>query len=406
MDESLKSARLTYLALLAVCATVLLFGFSPSKTPMYQAAIDQLETLASIDNAAMQSALGEAVNDELGDFDFTSEFTLNMTKYVSGEARAGIDFAPAAMVPHYMESFPSEASLAEIETYILADPALYVFKPDQQAWDQAVQKGLRNIYRQVSRTDARSFVIESLDLKDTAVLWKISNVGVGALGRGKPIDAQATLTIHWDYHYDATPQAIPVRGRFEPVLSATFSSWMDRQESLRDLRFRQNSHTLVFPKLRPVWDQVRASTIDAAIAALGQNIAASKKHITVLGLNVSEDVVSLVAPLAILSLVVYLLTHLKHIWQIREGNIAILMSYPWMALFPETLARLLTLVTLLLLPTTANVVILLRVWDIHSPLAWIGLACFVLSLLVEVGVLKKLAMLQREISTHLRAPSA
>lgn len=406
MEESLKSARLTYLTLLAVCATVLLFGFSPSKTPVYQAAIGELETLASIDNTAMQSALAQAVNKELADFDFTSKFREHLDNYVHGKARPGIDLSPAAIVPYYTEPFPSDASLAEIEAYFLADPAMYVFKPDQDAWNQAVQKSLRNIYQQVNRTDARSFVIGSLDMKDPDVLWKISNLGVVALGRGKPIDAQATLTIHWNYHYDADPQTTLVRGRFEPVSSTSFSSWLDEQESLRDLRVRQNSHDLVFPSLRPVWDQVRASTIDAAIAVMGQNIAASKKHITVLGLNVSEDVVSLVAPLAILSLVVYLLTHLKHIWQIREGKIAILRSYPWMALFPETLARLLTLVTLLLLPTSANAVILLRVWDIHSPLAWIGLGCFLLSLLVEAAVLKKLAMLQREITSHLREPPA
>jgi hypothetical protein len=99
MNESLKSARVTYLALLAVCATVLLFAFSPSKVAQYEAAIGELNLLAGIDHSALHEAADQAVNEALKHFDFRTVFHQVIDNYAYGLAHPGMGMTKSAKSP-------------------------------------------------------------------------------------------------------------------------------------------------------------------------------------------------------------------------------------------------------------------------------------------------------------------
>jgi hypothetical protein len=403
MEESLKSARISYLALLAVCATVLLFGFSPNKADIYESGINELNILRSIDKSSLHDYFYEAVNTELKDFDFKAQFNKRINNYTYAKASPDIDWSPAKILPYAFEPLPLTATLAEIESYFLNTYPLYVFKPHLESWEYAMTRGIRDIHNTVSRTDARAFIIESVNLKDSSAIAKFQKImktppeTINQDGS----DVYATLTIFWAFFYTAEPEQQPVRGRFVPLESYTFASWFNTQDSLRTLKQRMGDQDMLFPNLRPVWNQIRTSTIDEAIVMLNRKNSESKKSMTVLGFTANEDIIILVAPLTILCVFLYLLVQILHIRTIEKNYAEILSEFPWIVLFPGVLSRFLTYGSLSLLPTLANTVILIRSWDMHSNSTWVGLLFAFLSLMVGIKAIHEIMRLQRPIKRYL-----
>jgi hypothetical protein len=97
--------------------------------------------------------------------------------------------------------------------------------------------------------------------------------------------------------------------------------------------------------------------------------------------------------------VLYLFVHLKHIASFTEAHKKELKGYPWIALFPDKLSRVLTSASLVGLPTLANTILIVRSWASTGPIQWIALIFATISLIYGVGLSLKIIRLGR----HLRS---
>lgn len=94
-------------------------------------------------------------------------------------------------------------------------------------------------------------------------------------------------------------------------------------------------------------------------------------------------------------MIIYLFTHILHIRSIANKDLAILSEFPWIALFRGILGRSLTYGSILLLPFIANVVVLIRAWDLHSGFTWLGFLLAIASSAVGLITLRETARLQQ-----------
>jgi hypothetical protein len=183
--------------------------------------------------------------------------------------------------------------------------------------------------------------------------------------------------------------------------TAAPSFWIESQATLKGLTQSVNGQQTLFPHLRPVWNDVRTSTINGAIVILNRKKVESKKTMSVLGLTAHEEIVVLVAPLITFCVIIYLLTHMLHICSIADQNLDVLSKFPWIVLFRGFLSRALTYGSLLFLPAIANTVIIIRAWDIRSSFTWIGFLLAMGSLIVSWKTLYEINCLRRDFQCNL-----
>lgn len=112
-----------------------------------------------------------------------------------------------------------------------------------------------------------------------------------------------------------------------------------------------------FPKLSSNWTQIRRMTIGEIREWSWYHRAddLKKSNINVLGLEISGKHLGLIGPVAILSLLLYLLAYVVQLWSFLKNHpvqLSLLpFAAPWMGAIPNTAARLITAVTLIVLPS-------------------------------------------------------
>lgn len=402
MEESLKTGRIIYLTFLGVCAVILLFGLSPNRAGLYESAVKELEIFSRLDEAALRDYVHASVNSELKIFDFKKITDLELNKWTYATISPRVDWTPVSILPFVFESVPMTESLVEIERYFLTKHPVFVFQPYPDYLENGFRKCINDIGRAAGKTDAPSFRIESVDMKDSQAVGDFNAMLQKSRGTmiGQGLDSFVTLSIIWSSHYGVKKEELRIRGRFVALESYTFSRWFESQEALKGLTQRVDGQKTLFPHLRPVWNDIRTSTINGAIVVLNRKKSESKKTMSVLGLTAHEEIVVFVAPLATLCVIIYLLTHILHIRSIASKNLELLSEFPWIVFFAGFLSRSLTYGSLLLLPTIANTVIIIRAWDLRSSFTWIGFLLAMGSLIASWKTLNEINYLRRHAQSN------
>jgi hypothetical protein len=397
MEESLKTGRIIYLTFLGVCAVILLFGLSPNRASLYASAVQELETLNRLDEAELRDYIHASVKSALEIFDFKNIAALGTKKWAHGRISPKVDWTPASILPFVFESVPMTESIIEIERYFLTKHPVFIFQPYPNYLESGLLRCISSIGRAAAKTDAPSFWIESVDMKDPQAVSHFNAMLQKSRGTliDQGLDAFVTLSVVWSSPYGVEKEEQRIRGRFVALESCTFSRWFESQATLQGLTQSVNGQQTLFPHLRPVWNDVRTSTVNGAIVILNRKKVESKKTMSVLGLKAHEEIVVLVAPLITFCVIIYLLTHILHIGSIADQHLGVLSQFPWIVLFTGFLSRALTCGSLLLLPTVANAVILIRAWDIGSSFTWIGFLLAVGSLVASWKTLYEINCLRR-----------
>jgi hypothetical protein len=397
MEESLKTGRIIYLTFLGVCAVILLFGLSPNRADLYESAVRELEALSSLDEAALHDYVHFSVNSEFKILDFKKVADLASNKWINKTISHGVDWTPVSILPFVFENIPMTGTLVEIERYFLTNHPVFVFQPYPDYLENGFRKCIDAIGRAAGKTDAPSFRIESVDMKDSQSMADFK--AMLETSRGTVInqgrDSFVKLSVIWSSHYGVKKEEQLIRGRYVALKPHTLSRWLESQEDLKSLTQILGDQKTLFLNLRPVWNEIRTSTINGAIVALNRKKLESKKSMSVLGLTAHEEIVVIVAPLVTFCVVIYLLTHIFHIRSIAGKNLELLSEFSWIVLFAGFLSRSLTYGSILLLPIIANTVILIRAWNIHSNFTWIGVLLVVGTLIAIWKTLREINYLQR-----------
>ncbi len=399
MKESLKTGRIIFITFLGVCAVILLFGLSPNRAVLYESAARELETLSRLDEAALRDYIHVSVNSKLKIYDFKKITETASNRWAYKAISSAVDWTPVSILPFVFENAPMTASLVEIERYFLTEHPVFVFQPYPDYLKNGFRKCINAIGRAAGRLESPRFSIESVDMKDPRSVSDFNAMLQRSRGTiiGQGLDAFVTLSVTWSSCCGVEKEEIPIRGRFVALETCTFSRWLESQETVKGLTRTVDGRKTFFPHLRPVWNDIRTSTINGAIVVLNRKKSESKKTMSVLGLKAQEEIVVLVAPLVTFSVIIYLLTHILHIRSMASRHSERLSEFPWIVFFEGFLSRSLTYGSLLLLPATANTVIIIRAFDTHSGFTWIGFLLTIGSLiagwktLCEINHLRRLA---------------
>jgi len=129
-------------------------------------------------------------------------------------------------------------------------------------------------------------------------------------------------------------------------------------------RFRR-----LFPHLHELWSQVASLSPGQAANQLSVKAMQSRQTLSIGGLSVDERLVSVAGPGAVLSVSAYLLVNLVMLRSARRSTHPSArepLLYPWFCLHNDRLSRMLTLLTVVVIPIFSTVAILRKAdgqWD-------------------------------------------
>ena len=169
----------------------------------------------------------------------------------------------------------------------------------------------------------------------------------------------------------------------------------------------RSSGVLDLPYLSRVWDEVATADVATAEALLRRKAAeaekASDREVNLVGINVRERLIGILAPSTILLLLLYLYVHVAHIRAVATVEAPHeIRTFPWVALFPDVLSRVLTAVSLSLLPVIAGDSVIWRI-GLREPVAISSVIAFscmsgsaAIAILRQVSALRAIVPLPTE----------
>ncbi len=400
IQESLKSTRLLHGTLVLVCASVLAVVVSPRTESDYSAAIAELNTLAGID---------------------LSQFIEDSRQKVQSLAKE-MDLATA-----YRNAFDT-AMRHELEQAGLAlpNPTLdhEIFLP---VFDEDYVRGVSHggkveKYRDlISENTGVEYIFVEPTYLAAAFVSKIRDMnfppgaritGMKLVMRPPLYASHAPKTFHLSM---ALILAVlkPTIGSYlavvedPPVSSVSTFDGTRIQDWLRKKQFLdrlvdnrggdQRSYTAEFilPWLRSVWSLVADKAPEEAKRVLLAEVERSRRRVSLLGVEIDTQMVIFAGPLLVAVLFTSLLSHVRHLQRICQADANLLCTFPWLPLFPDVLSRLLSLLTIILLPIVALSLLLFRLRHIGVVALCIAIPLSVTSVALACACLHQIRTLRK-----------
>ena len=160
----------------------------------------------------------------------------------------------------------------------------------------------------------------------------------------------------------------------------------------------------VFPRLQPIWSQVRDLSPREGLAVAAERLSAEEASLQVLGLSMSEQVALILAFPGMILLLLYLLTHLLSLGagtpeEIRKA----IATVPIVLLQEHSVARFLSWTSLVIFPTSAMVILWVRAVSGPEEPLWqfvVSAAAAVTVFLISVQVLRISERIRKNEKAH------
>jgi hypothetical protein len=360
MKENLKTARVIHQLIIAISAAVIAFGLSPDRTAQYQTSLKELTSLRqlSFDDYVAFATRSVHIKDD-------------QNAYVAALKKVGLSkIATPFLIQHtvYVEKPQQDAPLAEILRFLNSQSNVIIseYNPDTlkllpQTYIIPPQCKLSRLILSPNQKEDAEFIASTQappSLK-TVTVWLSFARYPGDMNCGLSLRAEMT--------------PLP------PLSESLVGPWLT-SENINPQSFLLAT--------RQILDVVGAQSISEGTKSLEERINSPKKELSFLGIDIPEEIAVWSGPLVTLSFLMFLLAHVRHI--LRQSMLRKdpqLRTFPWVALFPDSLSRVMTYVSIALIPTIANCRLLVRSWG-PSPAAGSGM----ISATGLVGVVATLAI--------------
>lgn len=117
---------------------------------------------------------------------------------------------------------------------------------------------------------------------------------------------------------------------------------------------------MMFKYLKDPSNQIGFMKAGQAASYLQEKLDSTRPGISFLGLYVEERLAVWAGPLITLALLLFFFVHLLHLNGALLPNHDLLSSFPWIGLFNDTLSRILTHLSVIILPLYADASVLFR----------------------------------------------
>ena len=190
-------------------------------------------------------------------------------------------------------------------------------------------------------------------------------------------------------------RTFPVSLESLSVAPARPLDWLSETPWGQELLFtNSNGESVMFPRLRPFWEQIGTLWLEDAARYLQARAEQQQSNVEVLGMELRTDLVAWAGPFVVLILLVYLFAQLQHLRRIAHSDPDAIRMYPWIALFEGRLNAALVFLSVVLLPVfAAGAVSATMARSSPGPSLWaagVAVACLVVGYraFVELGHLR------------------
>jgi hypothetical protein len=350
MEASLSIVRLLQRSLMALSISILVFAISLRPGTNFDAANNELEALTAVSP------------DEFEDFAHITQAERSLlthdqvVKIIEGsggdgslESDLNVDFLLDQF--KYQQTTPIwvvgprfYGALEELQTDLQSE---YVWKlsADPEELRHALAKEIKKSHS-LSSSSGGSFQFFALELRLARPDAKNINIQAVILPSSSIAASIGTVTLSFSINVHRTQILLP--GLRKWFAEATRVGTADTNKP-------------VFPALKPFWNKISKMKPLRAYGAISALRESTKKDITILGLTFGQDLAMLAAPVAIFFLTLYLFCHLSHVSRLAceaGENENQLRNFPWIGLFEERIARLISDASIIVLPLFANAVVI------------------------------------------------
>jgi hypothetical protein len=430
MEETLKTVRFLHRTIVALCAVLLIFAFSPSVSDQYKKALNDLSDIQKIQ--PYQQSYEEHIDDSSKTKFYI--FPFNLTKNILrlpdivSHANDHCFFGKANM--HIRERFEAPTTTSTIKVIWtsfdyepniwfqgpplgdlskIAQTPVLLFREEKAQANFSGTIGSRITVVHLTddgkgfKGDARKLIFSNKESKETPVPLDITN-------REYMIDLfnRAELS---EKEYDKLKSFVyeqPELGKLNlgykqrTLLNIpSFRDWLveELKKSHRSVP-RSFLVTPMFPDLRRFWPEVCDKTIYEAKYHLEKRWLETQEKISFVGLSATETLISWLGPTALFVLLIYMLVHMKQIELNYDKHRELLMNYSWMSLYKFTLSEILTFLSLVVLPFLVTAALVIGKWEWKSPASYYVILISIGSLLCGLAIFHTCHRLRHALQTN------
>jgi hypothetical protein len=389
MEELLKSSRLIQYTLIALSAGILLLALSPNRPLQHRKAVRQIEMLKQVQFEKYLTICldvkkkAEATHAAA----IVSELTKNQKFRFMDDFRV--------WYPVYCSWPTSSSSLSEIRDFFESQNEVLVVMVAHLVEGPVTDtpKGMISMFENHQNLFPKGAEIRSVEIKAPCLKQSGKSKIVGILEQPPPgdlpcdgtIDVTAREPLRWGP--GATICCSEGHQKIENVTLVTMHyvgrlamDWLKPQKLTYD---ELVTNTGFLSEVLPFWNQVSTLAPQAALLKLADQ-SPPNRTLSVIGLEIDEDIAIWVCPVVLLFVLLFLLAHLDTIRATIDRQTEDPPTIFWIATMPSSLGGAMTYVSLTLLPSTALGVFLFRSPSFNERV-YVGLALSLLVLLAGVA---------------------
>jgi hypothetical protein len=371
--------------MLVIGSTValLFFSFLPNTAQKYTVAAEELRALeklelsnyadfveVAVDSASKGWGYDKAVAEAVGEADFSlpEETPFRGSAFLYYSKPTPID---------------TEAKLEELYKFLRSDHPIEVLRPDVESFKRQLVEWLReNAGEDPARLNrlkaSNRHYITNLKVDSDTFDRRLGTVRIrGKLGRETGGGLDLSLG--------------PIPARMVMLPDADLHTWIMSRPTYSQLVEKVEGQPVYLPHLSAIWSDISFMDIKEALAALKQLIASNLRSLSLFGFTIPADMVLGVGPPLIMVLLLFFLAHLKHLRFLLQSDPQPGLSYPWIALFPHVLSKVITHGSIVGLTTLSLTLLVANSWYFTAVTSWTGL-------LFSLGSILSAGLISREIT--------
>jgi hypothetical protein len=188
---------------------------------------------------------------------------------------------------------------------------------------------------------------------------------------------------------DATQRSFNI-GRFENLPAPRTTRVQIANLSIKGWINDQLLETDPFGPTKTFWPELKDQRLDAALLSLQLLAAHADDKFEILGLKVKAQFGLVVAPLACLCLMLYLLSQLIQIHALQLKGSQVDSNFPWFAFYPDRLSTALAYSSITAAPLAAVGFLLLQTFRTADLASWISLFVYAGMIMTSAGLVRTL----------------
>lgn len=401
MNETLKTIRLIHQILIIASAALLAFALSPYNATHYRSAISELTLLKRLEIKGYVEFAGNVAQDDVMKDDAEAWKTL-IVRSSKMSPSANFKMHPS----FYAERPVGDATMEDYRRFF-----------EEKNRIEYVYAGANGDISEIEKTFS---IIPTQSISSVSDIWfklpqEIPRVGVNPLDRNdlaiaNPISPETIIKYEVWVSREGEVGSSMYPGEVDTIawkrIDDTYGmQWLRLQSEIYSgLVQTRGEYEVLFPGVKEYWNYVSTMTPTQALQFLQEKSDSSQKALTFLGLAVPKLITVWAGPLILSMITLFFISHVKHLNREAGGNVSFIKTFPWIALFPDSLSRVLTIFSIAIFPIISSGAVVWASANESGTASILGACITVLNFAASIACLLEIGRLRIELMNEKHIP--